>query len=58
MLIFLGGKLVCANFYAFCNYGLCWPGSLPADGEHVKAGGAAAAELDLADKENKNLRNN
>ena len=37
---------------------LSWPGSLPADGEHVKAGGAAAAELDLADKENKNLRNN
>ena len=26
---------------------LSWPGSLPADGEHVKAGGAsAAAELE------------
>ena len=37
---------------------LALTGSLPADGEHVKAGGAAAAELDLADKENKNLRNN
>ena len=37
---------------------LALTGSLPADGEHVKAGGAAAAELDLADKENKNLRDN